>query len=107
MHSLKANIITHEQQRIAKEIKALQNANAPNLGLSQTLNHSSSVQSIFQKNPKMNLNNPLAESHKNITIKKILNEMERDLLQVEEENYQIVKEQAEQRLLKSNPKLAL
>ena len=50
--------------------------------------------------------NPLGESHKNITIKQILHEMERDLQQVEEENYVIVKEQAEQRLLKANPKLA-
>lgn len=31
--------------------------------------------------------NPLAESHKNITIKKILHEMEKDLIKVEEENY--------------------
>lgn len=36
--------------------------------------------------------NPMAESHKNITIKKILHDMEKDLNQVEEENYQIVKE---------------
>lgn len=32
--------------------------------------------------------------------------MERDLGKVEEENYQIIKEQAEQRMLKANPKLA-
>ena len=48
----------------------------------------------------------MAESHKNITIKKILHEMERDLNQVEEENYVIVREQAEQRMLKANPKIA-
>jgi hypothetical protein len=51
--------------------------------------------------------NSMAETHKNITIKKILQEMEKDLNLVEEENYVLVKEQAEQRMMKANPKLAL
>ena len=50
--------------------------------------------------------NSLGETHKNITIKKILQEMEKDLKEAEEENYQLVKEQAEQRMIKANPKLA-
>ncbi|CDW73352.1 tpr domain containing protein [Stylonychia lemnae] len=109
MFNLKANIINTEQLRLAKEklVQAsLGNSNSTQ-SLSKTLPPSQSSQQLFQKNPRMaNAYNPLAESHKNITIKKILHEMERDLNQVEEENYQIVKEQAEQRLLKANPKLA-
>jgi hypothetical protein len=50
--------------------------------------------------------NSMAETHKNITIKKILQEMEKDLNQVEEENYMLLREQAEQRMLRANPKLA-
>jgi hypothetical protein len=93
MHSLKANIINQEQQRLQREKQMLMGANAPNIGLSQTLSGTASTQSLFSKNPKlMGGVNPLAESHKNITIKKILHEMERDLGQVEEENYQILKE---------------
>jgi hypothetical protein len=48
--------------------------------------------------------NPLVDSHKQITIKKILHDLEKELNQVEEENYNIVKEQAEVRLMKQNPK---
>eukprot|EP00349_Pseudokeronopsis_sp_Brazil_P002687 CAMPEP_0202960364 /NCGR_PEP_ID=MMETSP1396-20130829/4509_1 /ASSEMBLY_ACC=CAM_ASM_000872 /TAXON_ID= /ORGANISM="Pseudokeronopsis sp., Strain Brazil" /LENGTH=110 /DNA_ID=CAMNT_0049679537 /DNA_START=188 /DNA_END=520 /DNA_ORIENTATION=+ len=49
----------------------------------------------------------MAETGKSYTIKKILHELEKELVQVEEENYSIIKEQAEQRMLKANPKLAL
>jgi len=49
---------------------------------------SASAQSLFSKNPKLiGSGNPMAESHKSITIKKILHEMEKDLIKVEEENY--------------------
>lgn len=50
--------------------------------------------------------NPLAETQKNITIKKILHDLEKDLVKAEEENYQMIKEQAEIRMIKNNPKLA-
>jgi len=48
---------------------------------------------------------PWSKSQKSITIKKILNDIERDIKEVEEENYVIVKEKAEQRMIKENPKL--
>jgi hypothetical protein len=35
-----------------------------------------------------------------------LHDLEKDLNKVEEENYSIIKEQAELRLMKSNPKMA-
>ena len=50
--------------------------------------------------------NSMAESQKNITIKKILHDLEKDLGQVEEENYHLIREQADARFLKVNPKLA-
>jgi hypothetical protein len=50
---------------------------------------------MFVKVPRGNSLNPLSGTQKNITIKKILQEMEKDLREVEEENYVIVKEQAE------------
>ena len=74
--------------------------------MSQTLNPSNPTNAMFVKVPRGNSLNPLAGTQKNITIKKILQEMEKDLREVEEENYVIVKEQAEQRMLKANPKLA-
>jgi hypothetical protein len=37
----------------------------------------------------------MAETGRQITLKKILNELEKDLNKIEEENYSIVKEQAE------------
>ena len=87
---------------MAKELSQYQTSQ----GLSQTLNPSNSASNLFSKVPRGSSINSMADTHKNITIKKILQEMERDLGQVEEENYQLVKEQAEQRMLRANPKLA-
>lgn len=60
---------------MTKELQAYQQSQ----GLSQTLNQSSSANNLFSKVPRGSSMNSMAETHKNITIKKILQEMEKDL----------------------------
>ena len=70
-------------------------------------NSSGSNPQHFSKNPRMmGMYNSVSGTQKNITIKKILHDLEKDLGKAEEENYQMIKEQAEIRMIKNNPKLA-
>lgn len=92
MHNLKANIINKEQQRLAREkaLAASQSVMSGNPGLSSSLQGSASASSLFNlktQQPRLMSNPMMGDSHKNLTIKKILHEMEKDLIQVEEENY--------------------
>jgi len=109
---LKQAIVTKEQSKKIQEqiFQANQGVAPPPLpNKKNALQPSASVGSLYAGKNQRIAGGPeqMAESGKSYTIKKILNELEKELNQVEEENYTIVKEQAEQRLLRSNPKLAL
>ena len=60
--------------------------------LPQSLSQSASAHSLFSKPSKLHQGNPFGETNKQITIKKILKDLEKDLHQVEEENYNIIRE---------------
>ena len=78
MHSLKATLITKEQQRQLKEqIKALNGGVVPQ---TKSLSNSSSISNLYSKTQKFSASNPLSDNHKQITIKKILNDLEKDLI---------------------------